>query len=138
VHAQGRFPQSVSKLILVTFVVIASMLGLSTVASPARASVYSSCTISRCSDAVSANSTWKSLGYPTKRGWVDWPNGQCNYAGGTYYNDEGELPGGDSYLEYDVYPRSCGASRDAYRIVVDTDTGAVWFSPNHYTDFYRL
>ena len=37
-----------------------------------------------------------------------------------------------------MYPRACGASRDAYRIVVDLDTGAVWFSPNHYTDFYRL
>lgn len=123
---------------MVAFIVLTAMFGLVAVASPAKASVYSSCTIARCDDAASANSTWKSMGYPANRGWHDWPGGQCNYSGGTYYNDEGELPSGDSYLEYDVYPRACGASRDAYRIVVDTDTGTVWFSPDHYTDFYQL
>jgi hypothetical protein len=37
-----------------------------------------------------------------------------------------------------VYSRAKGAARDAYRIVVNRGTGVVWFSPNHYTDFYRL
>jgi hypothetical protein len=117
----------------------AAMTSVSVVATPAAsATVYSSCTQSRCSAARSANTTWKSKGYPGTRGWYNWPNGQCNFAGGEYYNNDGQLPDGDFFQEYDVYPRSCGASRDAYRIVVDLDTGAVWFSPNHYTDFYRL
>ena len=47
-------------------------------------------------------------------------------------------PSGATYHEYDVYSRARGAARDAYRIVVNRSTGAVWFSPNHYTDFYRL
>lgn len=138
-QARGYFPRSVSKRLFVAFFVIASMFSLSAVVSPAAsASVYSSCAISGCSAASSANSTWKSMSYPTKRGWYHWPNGQCNYAGGTYSNYEGELPKGDSFLEYDVYPRACGAHRDAYRIVVDTSNGTVWFSPDHYTDFYKL
>jgi hypothetical protein len=37
----------------------------------------------------------------------------ANFAGGTYKNLEAELPNGHSYREFDVYPRSCGASRDA-------------------------
>lgn len=114
------------------------MLGLATAASPASASVVSTCTISGCTAAESANTTWKSLGYPSTRGWVNWPNGECNYAGGTYYNDNGELPSGDSFLEFDVNPRACGAARDAERIVVDKNTGTVWFSPDHYDDFYQL
>ena len=92
-----------------------------------------------CSAAASANSTWESdLGYPGSRGWYDWPNGQCNYAGGTYYNDDGQLPAGDSFQEFDVNPRSCGAHRDAVRIVVDMDSGQVWYSPDHYSDFYEI
>ena len=117
---------------------IAAMLGFSLVVTPsASATVYSSCTISRCSAARSADATWESKGYPGSRGWYNWPNGQCNFAGGTFRNDEGQLPAGHSFREFDVYPRACGAARDAYRIVVDLDTGVVWFSPNHYDDFYR-
>ena len=134
-----RTRRSWTKRFAVTFTAFASLLGVSVVATPAAdAAVYSSCTQSRCSAARSANSTWAAMGYPGTRGWYDWPNGQCNFAGGEYYNNDGQLPGGDYFQEYDVYPRACGASRDAYRIVVDLDTGAVWFSPNHYTDFYRL
>jgi len=48
------------------------------------------------------------------------------------------LPSGATYYEYDVYPRACNASRDAYRIVVNKSTGATWFSPDHYANFYRL
>ncbi|MEV4760179.1 ribonuclease domain-containing protein [Micromonospora sp. NPDC049559] len=104
----------------------------------AEAAVYSSCTISRCADARTARSGWASRGFPTTRGWVSWSGGLCNFAGGQYYNYEGELPANATYYEYDVYPRSCGASRDAYRIIVNKSTGATWFSPNHYSDFYRL
>ena len=104
----------------------------------ANASVSSSCHLSGCAAAISANSTWSDMGYPSSRGWYDWPNGECNYAGGTYYNDDGQLPSGDSFQEFDVNPRSCGAHRDAVRIVVDMDSGQVWYSPDHYADFYEI
>ena len=107
-------------------------------ASPASAAVYSSCTISRCADARAARSGWSAKGYPTTRAWYTWSNGLYNFAGGQFYNREGQLPSGATYYEYDVYPRNRGAARDAYRIVVNRSTGVVWFSPNHYTDFYRL
>jgi guanyl-specific ribonuclease Sa len=128
-----------TKRFVLTIAAVASMLGMSVVAVPAAdATVYSSCTQSRCSAARSANTTWKSMSYPGTRGWYDWPNGQCNFAGGRFYNNEGQLPSTHTYREFDVYPRSCGASRDAYRIVVDLTNGVVYFSPNHYDDFYRL
>jgi ribonuclease T1 len=104
----------------------------------AGASVYGSCTISRCADARSADSIWASKGYPTTSGWYSWPDGKYNYTGGRFYNREGELPSGATYYEYDVYSRAKGAARDAYRIVVNRSTGVTWFSPNHYTDFYQL
>ena len=78
------------------------------------------------------------MGYPSSRGWYDWTGGQCNFAGGVFSNRDGQLPADDSFQEFDVYPRGCGDRRDAYRIVVDMTTGVVWFSPNHYTDFYPL
>lgn len=125
--------------LVVACMALVSVLGVTLVVTPAAdATVYSSCTISRCSAARSANTTWQSMSYPGTRGWYDWPNGQCNFAGGTYRNLEGELPATHSYREFDVYPRACGASRDAYRIIVDLTNGVVYFSPNHYTDFYRL
>jgi ribonuclease T1 len=127
------------KRLAVTLMAFAAVLGVSVTVTPAAdATVYSTCTISRCSAARSADATWEDKNYPGTRGWYDWPNGQCNYAGGTFRNDEGQLPSGHSFREFDVYPRTCGAARDAYRIVVDLNTGVVWFSPNHYTDFYRL
>ncbi|HEV3357945.1 MAG TPA: ribonuclease domain-containing protein [Pseudonocardiaceae bacterium] len=127
------------KRLALTGAAVVSMAGLAVVASPAaNAQVVGSCTISGCSDASSANSTWQSMGYPGSRGWYNWPNGECNYAGGTYYNDDGQLPSGDSFQEFDVYPRACGAHRDAVRIVVDMNTGEVWYSPDHYADFYQL
>ena len=127
------------KRLALTLTAFGSMAGFAIVATPAaHADVINSCTISGCSAARSANSTWDSLGYPDSRGWYNWPNGECNYAGGTYYNDDGQLPNGDSFQEFDVNPRACGAARDAARIVLDTDTGTVWYSPDHYSDFYQL
>ena len=106
---------------------------------PAHADPNPTCTDKGCAEAASSNETWASLGYPSTRGWVDWPpTGTCNYAGGTYNNLEGELPAGDSYLEFDVTPRACGAARQAYRLVVDQTTGDVYFSPDHYSTFYVL
>lgn len=137
-QTQHRSRLSWTKRLLVALTAVASLFSVSAVTSPAHAAVYSSCTMSQCADAASANSTWSSMGYPTSRGWYNWPDGQCSFAGGEYYNYDGQLPYGDTFYEYDVYPRSCGAHRDAYRIVVDFNTGVVWFSPNHYTDFYQL
>ncbi|RCG31464.1 ribonuclease N [Sphaerisporangium album] len=105
---------------------------------PADAAVYSSCTQSRCADARYARSVWSGKGFPTSAGWYTWPDGRYNYTGGQFYNREGQLPSGATYYEYDVYSRARGAARDAYRIVVNRSTGATWFSPNHYTDFYRI
>jgi hypothetical protein len=128
-----------TKRLTLALATLASVLGLALVTSPvANATVHDTCTISGCSAAASANSTWQSMGYPSARGWYDWPNGQCSFAGGTYYNNDGQLPSGDSFQEFDVYPRTCGAHRDAYRIVVDIDSGVVWYSPDHYSDFYQL
>ena len=130
---------TLAQRLAVTLAALAAVFGMTIVAAPAAdATVYSSCTMTRCADARSANTTGQSKGYPGTRGWYSWPNGQCNFAGGTFYNREGQLPSGHSYREFDVYPRACGASRDAYRIIVDLSAGVVYFSPNHYTDFYRL
>ncbi|GAA4623076.1 ribonuclease domain-containing protein [Actinoallomurus vinaceus] len=136
-HTRKR-PRSVwTARLAVTTAAAASLTGVVATTS-AHASVYSSCTISRCADARSADSIWASKGYPTSSGWYSWPDGKYNYTGGRFYNREGELPSGATYYEYDVYSRAKGASRDAYRIVVNRSSGVVWFSPNHYTDFYQL
>lgn len=101
-------------------------------------SVWPTCSISGCAAAMSAHRIWADDGFPSRRGWYDWPNGKCNYAGGTYRNQEGELPSADRFREFDVKPRACGASRDAYRVVVDMTTGDAWYSPDHYTTFYEI
>ena len=113
-------------------------LGVSLSAAPARADVYPSCDLSTCADGVTAESTWVSLGDPTSRGWYNLSDGECDYAGGEYYNDDGQLPSGDTYDEYDVYPRACGAHRDAYRVVHDITTDVWYFTPDHYSNFYQL
>lgn len=140
--AAGRARRAVGALALVAAMVAAAVVGPSVVtprlAEPAHAAVYSSCTMSRCADARAARSTWAAKGFPTTRGWYSWSGGLYNFAGGRFYNYEGQLPTNATYYEYDVYPRAYGAPRDAYRIVVNRSTGATWFSPNHYTDFYRL
>jgi ribonuclease T1 len=124
------------KSALVAVLLLAGLLV--TPATAANASVYSSCSISGCAEARTARSGWSSLGFPTTRTWYAWPYGKYNYAGGQYYNREGELPTGATYYEYDVIPRNKGAARDAKRIIINRSTGVTWYSPNHYTDFYRL
>ena len=136
---QDRSRLTWTKRLTVTITALAALFGLAFIASPAaNATVFNSCTISGCAQADSANSTWQSMGYPDSRGWYSWPNGECNFAGGTYFNDDGQLPSGDSFQEFDTDPRACGAHRDAARIVVDMDTGTVWYTPDHYADFYQL
>ncbi|MEO3868770.1 ribonuclease domain-containing protein [Nonomuraea sp. B12E4] len=121
-------------VVLTAVISLISLVGIA----PATASVYSSCTISSCADARAARTIWSSKGFPTSAGWYSWPDGLYNYTGGRFYNREGQLPSGATYYEYDVYSRARGAARDAYRIVVNRSSGVTWFSPNHYTDFYRL
>ncbi|MBU2668679.1 ribonuclease N [Actinoplanes bogorensis] len=104
----------------------------------AQAAVYSTCTVSRCSAARTARTGWSSLGWPTSSGWYSWPYGQYNYTGGTFQNRERQLPLNTTYSEYDVYSRSRGAARDAYRIVVNRSTRETWFTPDHYVTFYKL
>ncbi len=104
---------------------------------PANATVYSSCTLSTCSDGSYAASVWAGKGWPTTKGWYSWPDGLYNYTGGVYHNYDGQLPTSATYHEYDVYSRPKGASRDAYRII-HSSTGHVYFSPDHYSDFYYL
>ncbi|MGK5740954.1 ribonuclease domain-containing protein [Micromonospora sp. URMC 103] len=129
-------------LALLVAMVAAALVGPSvvspTLTDSASAAVYGSCTMTRCADARTARSGWAAKGFPTTRGWYSWSGGLSNFAGGRYYNYEGELPANATYYEYDVYPRQQGAARDAYRIIVNKSTGATWFSPNHYGDFYRL
>ncbi|RVX45854.1 ribonuclease [Nonomuraea polychroma] len=136
-HTSQRSGPSWTVRLTVILAAITSLIALVHI-TPANAAVYGSCTISRCADARTAKSIWASKGYPTTRGWYSWPDGKYNFAGGRFYNREGQLPSGATYYEYDVYSRPYGAARDAYRIVVNRSTGVAWFSPNHYTDFYRL
>ncbi|MEV7004921.1 ribonuclease domain-containing protein [Streptosporangium sp. NPDC051022] len=137
-HTSQRPRPSWTARLTVVLVALTSLIGVAGVTTPANASVFASCTISRCSDARSVNAIWAGKGYPTSSGWYSWPDGKYNYTGGRFYNREGQLPSGATYYEYDVYSRAQGAARDAYRIVVNRSTGVTWFSPNHYTDFYRL
>jgi guanyl-specific ribonuclease Sa len=131
-----------SALALLIALTVGALLGPAVIAPAtapaAEASVFSTCTTSRCADARAARSGWQSLGYPTASGWYAWPAGRFNFTGGQFFNREGQLPAGATYNEYDVYPRNRGAARDAFRIVVNRSSGTVWFSPNHYLDFYRL
>ncbi|WP_431932423.1 ribonuclease domain-containing protein [Micromonospora sp. RP3T] len=137
-----RVRRALAASALVTAVAAAALVAPATVstrlAEPAEAAVYSSCTLSRCADARTARSGWSAKSFPTSRGWYSWSGGQCNFAGGQFYNREGQLPTNATYYEYDVYPRACNAARDAYRIVVNRSTGTTWFSPDHYANFYRL
>ena len=124
------------KRALVTLVAVMCATGVA-VNVPASATVYNSCTISRCDDGRSAASEWAGQGWPSSKGWYSWPDGLYNYTGGVYHNYDGQLPAGATYHEYDVYSRQKNASRDAYRIV-HASTGAVYFTPDHYSNFYKL
>ncbi|MFC4908738.1 ribonuclease domain-containing protein [Actinomadura gamaensis] len=125
-----------ARRVVVTAVAAASVTGVA-VNVPASASVYQSCTLSTCADGSSAAKIWASKGWPSSSGWYSWPDGLYNYTGGVFQNREGQLASGVSYHEYDVYSRAKGAHRDAYRII-HASTGKVYFSPDHYSNFYLL
>jgi hypothetical protein len=127
-----------ARMLVVLTAMVGFVAGGVAVAPASEANVYGSCTHSGCAEAYSSKSIWSSKGYPSTRGWVSWPGGLCNFAGGVHRNAEGQLPVGHSYLEFDVTPRACGAARQSYRLVLDRTTGVVYFSPNHYADFYRM
>lgn len=131
------------RLMVLALALVAGALVGPAVTTPSRApqasaAVYPTCGISGCSAARTALAGWRQLGLPTTRTWYSWPYGQYNFAGGRHGNYEGQLPAGATYYEYDVYPRARGAARDAHRIVVNRATGATWYTPDHYDDFYRL
>ncbi len=105
---------------------------------PTITSVHDYCDLSGCDDALDAYYGWDDLGWPTNRTWYYWGDGLYNFSGGVYKNLEGELPAGDHFQEYDVYPRDEGAPRDAHRIILDVDTGDCWYSPDHYSNFYEI
>jgi ribonuclease T1 len=127
-----------ARRLLLTLALIIGLTGSALVVpSAAQAAVYSTCTISRCSAARTAFTGWKTLGWPLSAGWYSWPYGSYNYTGGTFQNREGYLPTA-TYNEYDVYSRAKGASRDAYRIVVNRSTKVAYFTPDHYVTFYKL
>ena len=131
-------PLTSARKLLLSLALILSMAGIGlAVPSAAQAAVYSTCTISRCSAARTAFTGWKTLGWPLSAGWYSWPYGSYNYTGGTFQNREGYLPTA-TYNEYDVYSRAKGASRDAYRIVVNRSTKVAYFTPDHYVTFYKL
>ncbi|ROO85632.1 ribonuclease [Actinocorallia herbida] len=131
-------PRSIRITLSAAVVAGASALSGVVAVTPAHAAVYSTCTLSTCAAARTARANWSAKGFPTTAGWYSWPDGKYNYTGGRHYNREGQLPTNATYYEYDVYSRAQGAARDAYRIVVNRSTGATWFTPNHYTDFYKL
>ena len=67
-------------------------------------------------------------------------NGQPlpGYVGGkAFRNREGRLPSG-RYKEYDVNRRVPGRSRDAERLVIDSDTGKAYYTHDHYRTFVPL
>ncbi|WP_033340260.1 ribonuclease domain-containing protein [Catenuloplanes japonicus] len=137
VHARQGLARVLTLFALVAALIVGPAIVAPTFTSAAEATVYSSCTISGCTAARTARSGWSDRGFPTGRGWYTWGS-QYNFAGGQFYNREGQLPSGATYYEYDVYPRANGAARDAHRIVINRSSGVTWYSPNHYTDFYRL
>jgi hypothetical protein len=138
VSEKNSIVSSLVRMLVVLTAMVGFVGGSVAVAPASEADVFNSCTHSGCAEAYSSNSIWSSKGYPSTRGWVSWPDGQCNFAGGVHRNSEGQLPAGHSYLEFDVTPRACGAARQSYRLILDRTTGDTYFSPNHYADFYRM
>jgi len=60
------------------------------------------------------------------------------YIGGqVFQNREGRLPHGH-YREYDVNPTVRGRPRDAERIVIEQETGTVYYTSDHYRTFISL
>jgi hypothetical protein len=82
---------------------------------------------------------WESLGFPSGAGWREVGVHQWLYGGAVHQNREGQLPRSASYREYDAQVYTVrGQARGAKRIVIDVHSRVAWYTPNHYTDFYRM
>jgi ribonuclease T1 len=89
--------------------------------------------------AYDLRSRWENLGFPAGAAWHQVGANKWIFGGAVHQNREGQLPKGARYREYDAqYYTQRGRHRGAKRIVVDIATDAAWYSPNHYTDFYRM
>lgn len=131
--------------LLTALAVVAGLAGLAVVtpaivaphsASQAQAAVYNcGCP----SSAYTMRTHWANLNYPRSAAWRQIGTNQWLYGGAVHQNREGQLPAGASYREYDaqVYTQR-GQARGAKRLVVNINTLAAWYSPNHYADFYRM
>lgn len=106
-------------------------------------------------DAVNAANFWEQAPHghwPTARAW-EYTGHTWIYHGGRYYDYDRQLRNYGSnyygaadttlyngpYYEYDVYGHtSTSASRGAARLVRNSVTGDVFFSPDHYSNFYYI
>jgi guanyl-specific ribonuclease Sa len=103
---------------------------------PAQAAVYDCGCPSSAYDMLAR---WDALNFPSGAAWRQIGTSRWLYGGAVHQNRERQLPIAGRYREYDaqVYT-SRGQSRGAKRIVIDIYSYAAWYSPNHYTDFYRM
>lgn len=61
------------------------------------------------------------------------------YKGGrVFQNRDGKLPACGNYREYDIHPYVKGQNRGVERLVVDINTGRVWYTPDHYDTFIEI
>lgn len=58
--------------------------------------------------------------------------------GRVFENREQRLPPRGRYQEFDVNPKVDGRRRGAERVVVDLDTGAGWYTADHYRSFITI
>lgn len=54
--------------------------------------------------------------------------------GEAFRNREGRLPPGD-YRKYDVYPHLAGKKRGPERLIINQQSGRVYYSRDHYVTF---
>ncbi len=135
-----RFRTLVASLALVFGLAAASVVAPAVLApqssSQAEAAVYNcGCP----SSAYAMYDRWDSRNWPSGAAWRQIGTNQWLYGGAVHYNRERQLPVNASYREYDAQVYSYrGQSRGAKRIVINISTYQGWYTPNHYTDFYRM
>jgi guanyl-specific ribonuclease Sa len=122
--------------LLAVMLLLTAAVAIPGAATPAHASVYDCGCPSSAYDLLDR---WDTLGFPSGAKWRQIGTNKWLYGGAVHQNREGQLPRSRSYREYDaqIYTRS-GQSRGAKRIVIDINSYAAWYTPNHYTDFYRM
>jgi hypothetical protein len=137
----GRRLSRAFAAVLLVFGLSAAAVGAPSVVAPGTAS-RAAAAVYDCgcpSSAYTMLDRWEALRFPKGAAWRQIGTNQWLYGGAVHQNREGQLPSGGNYREYDAQVYSYrGQSRGAKRIVVDLDAGEAWYSPNHYTDFYRM